>query len=79
MAHVSDNKSEIHQQAVIVLIKRMILSPLMVGDDRTRCLAEVVNTFWDEFPCFATKKKMFCFPYIWEKTQQDAAPAYYWH
>ncbi len=54
IAHVNDNRSEIHQKAVVSLIKRLFLSPLLVGADRTRCLAVVVNTFWDEFACFTT-------------------------
>jgi hypothetical protein len=50
----------------------MYISPLLF-------LAEAVNTFWDKFACFTTKKKMFRFPYMWEKTQRDAIPAYRWH
>jgi hypothetical protein len=69
MAHVNNNRSEIHQKAVVSLIKRLILFPLLVGADRTRCLEEAVNTFWVEFACFTTKKKMLCLPYMWEKTQ----------
>ena len=76
MANVNKNRSEIHQKAVVSLLKRLILSPLLVGVDWTRCLVELVNTFWDEFACFTTKKKMFRFPYMWDKTQQDAIPAY---
>ncbi len=64
MTHVNDNRFKIHQQAVIFLIKRLILSQVLVGADKTQCLAEAVNNFWDEFACFTTKKKMFPFPYM---------------
>ena len=66
MAHVNENWSEIHQQAVFSLIKRLILPPLLVRADRTGCLVELVNLFWDKIACFTTKKKKFCFPYMWE-------------
>ena len=68
MAHVNENRSEIHQQAVVSLIKRLILSPLLMGADRTQCLVELAYTFWDKFACFTTQR-FFCFPYMWEKTQ----------
>ena len=40
MAHVNDNRSEIHQKVVVSFIKRLIVSQLLVGSDRTQCLAE---------------------------------------
>jgi hypothetical protein len=64
MAHVNDNRFKIHQQAVIVLIKRLIFSLFLVGANRTRCLAEAINTFWDEFACFTINFTMFCFSYM---------------
>ena len=54
MAYVNENRSEIHHMALVFLIKRLILSPLLVGAERTRCLVELVNTFWVEFACFTT-------------------------
>jgi hypothetical protein len=55
MAPVNYNRLEIQQQAVIVLInKRLILFSLLMGANRTGYLAEVINTFLDEFACFTT-------------------------
>ena len=58
MAHAYDNRSDIHNNAVVKVITKLIIDPMLVEDERSRSLAESINTFWDEYGCFVNKQHM---------------------
>ena len=49
MDHAYKNRSLIHHEAVVDLIRKLIVDPKLVGDEKARNLAESINTFWDEY------------------------------
>jgi len=80
MDHAYENRSLIHHEAVINLIKKLIVDPNLVGDKKSENLAASINIFWDEYNWFVNKKKMFKFDHIWEDAARgDRVPAYRWH
>lgn len=81
MVHVQLNRSDIHNKAVVTLIKRLIINPLFVGEAKSRALSNAITKFWNEFSCFYNKKKMFCHAYMWDTNARDDddTPAYRWH
>jgi len=79
MAHAGANRSDLHNKAVITLIKRLIVNPLLVGEAMSQALSVAINTFWDEFGWFQNKKKMFRHDYMWETRARDDTPAFRWH
>ena len=58
MAHAYDNRADIHNNAVVKVITKLIIDPMLVEDERSRSLAESINTFWDEYGCFVNKQQM---------------------
>ncbi len=56
-AHAYDNRSDIHNNAVVKVITKLIIDPMLVEDERSRSLAESINTFWDEYGCFVNKQQ----------------------
>jgi len=80
MNHAYENRSLIHHKAVVDLIRKLIVDPKLVGDEKARNLAESINTFWDEYHLFVNKQKMFKFDHMWEPAARgDRVPAYRWH
>jgi hypothetical protein len=80
MDHAYENRSLIHNNAVVSLITKLILDPLLVGDEKSRCLAESITTFWDEYDCFVNKRRMFKMSHMWDPLARgDKVPAYRWH
>ena len=79
MAHAREHRSDMHNKAVITLITRLILDPLLVGNARSEALSEAINIFWDEFNHFQNKKRMYRHEYMWEAKARDDMPAYCWH
>jgi len=80
MDHAYENRSLIHHEAVVDLIRKLIVDPKLVGDEKARNLAESINTFWDEYHLFVNKQKMFKFDHMWEPVARgDRVPAYRWH
>jgi hypothetical protein len=70
MVHAYNNRSDIHNNAVVKLITKLIVNPMLVGDDRSCCLVDSCP-FWDEYGCFVNKQKMFCMPHMWELSARD--------
>ena len=66
MDHVYQNRSLIHQEAVINLIKKLIVDPKLVGVEKSENLAESISHFWDEYNWFVNKQKMFKHGHMWE-------------
>ncbi len=79
MAHATANRSELHNKAVAILIKRLIVNPMLVREAKTRALLEAINSFWDEMNWFQNKMKIFHYDNIWETQAQDHTPALCWH
>ena len=80
MDHAYENRSLIHDEAVVDLIRKLIVDPKLVGDEKAWNLAESINTFWDEYHLFVNKQKMFKFDHMWEPVARgDRVPAYRWH
>jgi hypothetical protein len=79
IAHAQQNRSYLHSRAVVTLIKRLIVNPLLVGKEKNRALSHAVTTIWAEFGYFHNKKKMFCSAYIWDTQARDHTPTFWWH
>ena len=61
MDHAYENRSLIHDEAVVDLTRKLIVDPKKVGEEKARNLAESINTFWDEYHLFVNKQKIFKF------------------
>lgn len=70
--------SAVHRDAVDRLLKRMIASEFADDSDE---LAEIMNTFWDEFEHFRSKTEYFQKSYIWSVTNNDLSTgkSHLWH
>ncbi len=79
MTHARAHRSDMHNKAVITLIARLILNPLLVGNARNEALSEAITIFWDEFNNFQNRKRMFRHEYMWETKARDDTPAFRWH
>jgi hypothetical protein len=79
MAHAATNRSEIHNKAVVTLIKRLLIDPFLVGQAKSDAVANAINTFWDEFHFFQSKRKMFRYEHMWETKTRETTPAFRWH
>lgn len=68
----------VHRDAVDRLLKRMIASEFADDSDE---LAELMNTFWDEFEHFRSKTDCFQKSYIWSVTNNDLSTgrSHLWH
>ncbi|KAL3777223.1 hypothetical protein ACHAW5_007656 [Stephanodiscus triporus] len=53
MDHAYENRSVIHQEAVVNLIQKLIVDPKLVGVDKSQSLAESISRFWEEYNWFA--------------------------
>ena len=71
MAHAREHRSDLHNKAVITLITRLILNPLLVGNARSEALSEAINTFWDEFNHFQNKKRMYHHEYMCRRRKHE--------
>ena len=52
MAHAYENRSMIHNEAVVRLIDKLIVNPIFVGKEKSEHLPKDIDTFWDEFNIF---------------------------
>jgi hypothetical protein len=59
MAHAATNRSKIHNKDVVTLIKRLLIDPSIVGQEKSDAVATAINTFWGEFHWFQSKRRIF--------------------
>jgi hypothetical protein len=73
-----DNMTGDHRNAVDRLLKKLMGSEF--ADDSNE-LAEIMNTFWDEFEHFKTKSGQFQKAYIWSSQNRDLllGKSHVWH
>jgi hypothetical protein len=76
MTHTQQNRLDLHSRAVVTLIKRLIVNPLLVGEEKNQALSHAITTFWAEFGYFHNKKKMFCPANMWDMQARDHTPAF---
>ena len=74
MAHAYENRSTIHNDAVVHLIDKLIVNPIFVGEEKSEHLSKDIETFWDEYDSGCLSHK-----YMWDAAQGDDVKAYQWH
>ncbi len=79
MKHALENKDERHDEAVVKLISKLILPRHLVGDDRIKERAQLVNTFWMEYSDFSLQTGKFGSPDMWIIAADPQQPAHMWH
>jgi hypothetical protein len=76
MAHAQQNRSALLNRAVVTLIKRLIVNPLLVGKEKNWALSHAITMFWARFGYFHNKKKMFRPAYMWDTQAKDHTLAF---
>jgi hypothetical protein len=64
MAHAYENRSTMHNEAVVRLIKKLILDPMLVGEEKSSHLSKVMGTFWNEYDNFVNMRNCFSHQYM---------------
>jgi len=59
MAHTYENRSMIHNEAVVRLIDKLIVNLIFVGEEKSKHLSKYIDTFWDEFDYFVNRRGCF--------------------
>jgi hypothetical protein len=79
MAHAYENRSMIHNEAVVRLIDKLIVNPIFVEEEKSKHLSKDIDTFWDEFDNFINRPGCFSQKYMWDAAWGDDVKAYQWH
>jgi hypothetical protein len=79
MAHAYANRSTMHNDAVVHLIKKLIVNPMLVGDEKSLHLSKDIKTFWNEYDDFVNMRGCFSHKYMWDAARGDNVKAYQWH
>ncbi len=69
----------IQNEAVVRLIKKPIVNPIFVGEEKSKHLSKDIDTFWDEFDNFINRRGCFFHKYMWDAAWGDDIKAYQWH
>jgi hypothetical protein len=77
MAHAYTNRSTmLHNDAVVHLIKKLIVNPMLVGDKKSSHLSKDIETFWNEYDDFVNMRGCFSHKYMWDSARGDNDKAY---
>ena len=79
MAHAYENRSSMHNEAVVRLIEKLILNPMLVGEEKSSHLSKDIDTFWNEYDNFVNMRGCFSQQYMWDAARGDDVKAYRWH
>ncbi len=79
MAHAYANRSTMHNDVVVHLIKKLIVNPMLVGDEKSLHLSKYIGTFWNEYDDFVNMRGCFSHKYMWDTAWGDNVKAYRWH
>jgi hypothetical protein len=79
MAHTYANRLTMHNDAVVHLIKKLIVNPMLVGDEKNLHLSKDIETFCNEYDDFVNMCGCFSHKYMWDAAQGDNVKAYRWH
>jgi hypothetical protein len=64
MAHAYANRSTMHNDAVVHLIEKLIVNPMLVGDEKSLHLSKDIRTFWNEYDDFVNMRGCFSHKYM---------------
>ena len=59
MAHAYANRLTMHNDAVVHLIEKLIVNPMLVGDEKSLHLSKDIKTFWNEYDDFFNMRGVF--------------------
>jgi hypothetical protein len=76
MAHTYANRSTMHNDAVVHLIEKLIVNPMLVGDEKSSHLSKDIETFWNEYDDFVNMHGCFSHKYMWDAARGDNVKAY---
>jgi len=79
MASAVLNKTQMHDDAVERLIAKLILDQSLVGDERNRQRAKLIDTFLTEYGDFINKRGAFAKDHIWITAEDPDLKAFRWH
>lgn len=79
MQHCLVNKSLKHVEAAENLITKLLLNPALVGMDREREKARLINTFHSEYRDFSCRMGHFARVHIWVSAEDPQEKAFRWH
>jgi hypothetical protein len=79
MAHAYANRSTMHNDAVVHLIEKLIINPMLVGDEKSSHLSKDIETFWNEYDDFVNMRGCFSLKYMWDTAWGDNLKVYRWH
>ena len=79
MAHTYENRSTMHNDTVVHLIEKLILNPMLVGEEKSAHLSKDIDTFWNEYDNFVHMCGCFSHQYMWDAARGDDTKAYRWH
>jgi hypothetical protein len=79
MAHAYANRSTTHNDVVVHLIKKLIVNPMLVGDEKSSHLSKDIETFWNEYGDFVNMRGCFSHKYMWDAARGDNVKVYRWH
>jgi hypothetical protein len=79
MDHCLINKTMKHVNAAENLVTKLLLNPALVGMDREREKARLINTFHAEYRDFSCRMGHFSRVHIWVSAENPLEKAYRWH
>ncbi len=59
VAHAYANRSTMHNDALVHLIKKLIINLMLVGDEKSLHLSKDIETFWNEYDDFVNMRGCF--------------------
>jgi hypothetical protein len=79
MEHCAANRTASLSNALEHLIEKLILDPGLVGSQRSRELAFLIDKFKDEYGDFTNKQGKFNKANIWIMASDENIQGYHWH
>lgn len=79
MKHALDHRTQQHDDAITTLIAKLILDPLLVGEEKEQKKAELIHMFWGEYSDFTLKLHKFSDPGMWRIAANPKQSAHMWH
>ena len=76
MAHTYENRSTMHNDTVVHLIEKLILNPMLVGEEKSAHLSKDIDTFWNEYDNFVHMCGCFSHQCMWDAARGDDVKAY---
>ena len=76
MAHTYENRSTMHNDTIVHLIEKLILNPMLVGEEKSSHLSKDIDTFWNEYDNFVHMCGCFSHQYMWDAARGDDVKAY---